>query len=92
MQQPISLELTFVDCTSAIFAFDSPKSCKEFAKVLRNVFRPRALRPYVGMKPMQVLGKTKTSFDKKLVTKAWLSRDITNFDYLLALNDIAGRR
>ncbi|GMI06941.1 hypothetical protein TrVE_jg13060 [Triparma verrucosa] len=91
MQQPISLELAFADCTRLIFAFESAKSCKEFHRVLRNVFKPKGLKPFLGMKPMQVLLKTKTSFNKKLVTKAWTQRSITNFDYLLALNDIAGR-
>ena len=35
--------------------------------------------------------KTKASFNKKLVTKAWVSREITTFDYLIALNSVAGR-
>ncbi|GMH88997.1 hypothetical protein TL16_g11325 [Triparma laevis f. inornata] len=74
MQQPISLELAFADCTRLIFAFDSAKNCKEFHRVLRNVFKPKGMKPFLGMKPMQVLLKTKTSFNKKLVTKAWTQR------------------
>ena len=90
-QQPLSLELSFNDNNSCIFAFDSQKSCKEFHRVVRYVCRPPLLRPYLGMKPMQVLLKTKSSFNRKWITRAWVSRDISTFDYILALNEVAGR-
>lgn len=90
-QQPLSLELMFTDFKTVILTFDTSKSCKEFHKVVRYTFRPPHLNAFLGVSPRQVILKTKASFNKKLVTKAWVSREITTFDYLIALNSVAGR-
>ena len=90
-QQPISLEISFVDCKKVIISFDSNKDCKEFHRVIRYQSKPPHLKPFLGISPRQVILRTKASYSKKLVTKAWVNREITTFDYLLALNSIAGR-
>jgi hypothetical protein len=90
-QQPLSLEVLFAGCKSAVIAFASREDCKEFHRLVRYQFKPPFLKPFLGTAPRQVILRTKASYNKKLVTRAWVGREITTFDYLIALNSIAGR-
>ncbi len=63
---------------------EDSKARTEFAKALMSVAPNSAFKQYPNMSPFKVV------FDHGVQEK-WLSGRMSNFDYLMALNTIAGR-
>lgn len=84
--RPIAIELFFLDRTTAFFAFASSPIRDEFSL---NVLRQKPLRlekAFTGSlaPPAMVLKRSK-------LTEQWRKREMSNFEYLMKLNMIAGR-
>jgi WD40 repeat protein len=81
--QNCAIELFFADSPEVFFAFRSLGELQKFFRVLRNqptplLSTPRTLNP-------------RHSFRNSPWTELWRKRLITNFEYLMRLNIIAGR-
>jgi WD40 repeat protein len=83
MLQNTALELFTTDRTSHFFHFDKESP----AKILKVIVdrRPVNLREYFAGSSHALARK------KKHITEAWKRRQISNFEYLMELNTIAGR-
>lgn len=85
MLRPQALELFFSDSTELFLNFpNGQKERNRFYAKLRNsskvplLFSPKSLNP-------------RTIFKKSNITELWRKRRISNFDYIMALNKMAGR-
>lgn len=87
--QNIALEIFLASRTSIMFAFDSQKTVKRVVKSLPCVGVgikygiPQTRRASL-MSPRQI-------FQQSNMTQKWQRREISNFEYLMFLNTIAGR-
>ncbi|XP_077558412.1 A kinase anchor protein rugose isoform X2 [Haemaphysalis longicornis] len=87
--QNIALEIFLASRTSIMFAFDSQKTVKRVVKALPCVGVgikygiPQTRRASL-MSPRQI-------FQQSNMTQKWQRREISNFEYLMFLNTIAGR-
>lgn len=87
--QNIALEIFLASRTSIMFALDSQKSVKKVVKALPCVGVgikygiPQTRRASL-MSPWQI-------FKQSNMTQKWQRREISNFEYLMFLNTIAGR-
>ncbi|XP_064482280.1 neurobeachin-like isoform X2 [Ornithodoros turicata] len=87
--QNIALEIFLASRTSIMFAFDSQKTVKKVVKAL----------PCVGVGIKYGIPQTRRAsllsprqiFQQSNMTQKWQRREITNFEYLMFLNTIAGR-
>ena len=92
-----ALELTDVHGNSLLFAYESTHECDNSLKKLIEMNMPLSIFKKVGIKKLQLAGgglfvyKRVTNYFLTSVTKLWQSGSITNFDYLMHLNTIAGR-
>jgi hypothetical protein len=89
MLQNIGLELFVANRTSVMFAFADRKAVEKVVNIL----------PKVGVGPRFGLPQTRHTslaspqqlFRSSNMTQKWQRREITNFEYLMYLNTIAGR-
>uniref|UniRef100_A0A6B0VH61 Putative lysosomal trafficking regulator lyst n=1 Tax=Ixodes ricinus TaxID=34613 RepID=A0A6B0VH61_IXORI len=87
--QNIALEIFLASRTSIMFAFDSQKTVKRVVKSL----------PCVGVGIKYGIPQTRRAslmsarqiFQQSNMTQKWQRREISNFEYLMFLNTIAGR-
>ncbi|XP_028967428.1 neurobeachin [Galendromus occidentalis] len=87
--QNVALEIFLASRTSIMFAFDSQKTVKKVVKAL----------PQVGVGIKYGIGQTRRAslmtprqiFQQSNMTQKWQRREISNFEYLMFLNTIAGR-
>jgi neurobeachin-like protein 1/2 len=78
-----ALEVYFTDAHEVFIAFDSPKERMSFYTKLTKQYTP-LLVTAKSLKPHEVLKDSK-------YTELWRRRQISNFEYLMRLNIIAGR-
>ncbi|KAH9070044.1 hypothetical protein Ae201684P_002416 [Aphanomyces euteiches] len=81
--QPCAMEFFFRDGKSLFLNLHSRKECQNVDQCIRSQQPPR-LWPLAGRNPRQL-------FDRSNMTDLWVERKISNFDYLMHLNSIAGR-
>ena len=62
-----------------------------FFFVIRNIVKPPYLAPFLGMRPQKMVMKMTPPGSTTNITLAWQTREISNFEYLMHLNTIAGR-
>ena len=80
---PSAAEIFFVDQTNVFFNFKSADE-KAYVCSLIQSFHPKNLIYYETNSPAEVLKQSG-------LTQKWQARQISNFDYLMQLNTIAGR-
>eukprot|EP01037_Dinobryon_pediforme_P039780 gene39780-48577_t len=66
-----------------------PKAALKFHNTLRAL-NPPNMAPFLGNRPITIMAKT-MSANMQPLTEAWANREISNFEYLMRLNTIAGR-
>lgn len=92
-----ALEVTDVHGHSLLFACESTTDCDSTLKKLIEMNMPLSIFKKVGLKKLQLAGgglfvyKRVTNFFLSNVTKLWQNGSMSNFDYLMHLNVIAGR-
>lgn len=83
--RPQALELFFSDCHDLFINFVAgSKDRKRFYAKLRNSCRVPMLFSSKSLNP-------RTVFKRSNITELWRKRRISNFDYIMALNRMAGR-
>ena len=81
-----SMELFFANQTNVFFHFESEKVLKRvFSRIIR--LRPKKLQ----WKQVTRSGNNASLLQKSGITEDWVRRRISNFDYLMHLNTVAGR-
>lgn len=97
LMQPTGVEVFFTSFSSTqssvFFSFETAAVAKGFFYAIKNKCRPRYFNPAYYGTPEHVLQRNlfSSSGGYKTLTAAWQNRELSNFDYLLALNMIAGR-
>jgi len=81
--QNCAIELFFIDSPELFLAFKSLSVLQRFFRCLRNQFIPLLITPR-SLNP-------RYAFENSPWTELWRSRSITNFEYLMRLNVMAGR-
>jgi hypothetical protein len=86
----VGLEIFFVNRTSIFFNLIEKKNAKKIYRFMTMKMKtPNLNNVYMG-RPKEAINKIDPQFGLTL-TQAWVARKISNFDYLLFLNFIAGR-
>ena len=85
MLRPSAIELFFVDMSSPLFINFQPKQREAFYKLIRS---SRCLVPL--LRSPKTLAP-RTVFHRSNLTELWRQRRISNFDYIMQLNIMAGR-
>lgn len=80
-----AIEVFFIDGTNVFFNFVQSKNRSRFYKRLVSL-RP----PYLSMSQSGLDSKAKL-LEKSKLTERWVRREISNFEYLMHLNTLAGR-
>lgn len=84
-----ALEFFLIDGTTLLFNF--PSGCDEIVQKLvqlRKTACPNLV--YLGtLEPRKLIEKAHSN--KNAITKRWMNYEISNFEYLMALNTLAGR-
>ncbi|ETW02525.1 hypothetical protein, variant 7 [Aphanomyces invadans] len=81
--QLCALELFFRDGVSLFLNLRNRKTCQAVDQTIRSLQLPR-LHHLGGRSPRQL-------FERSELTELWVQRKVSNFDYLMYLNTIAGR-
>lgn len=85
----VAAEVFFVNRTAVLINFFSKRTCKAFIRIIRTKLRPpQCAEVFVG-RPMRAINAV--FMPGLTVTQAWVQRKISNFEYLMHLNFIAGR-
>ena len=85
--QPIALEFFFVDAGRALFVnFNSSKLRNHVYETIRMHCRPPRVREFYSTS-----SSARARRRKSRLVEAWQTREITNFDFLMRLNFLAGR-
>ena len=84
MMKAQGLELFFSDMQGLFLKFDGAKDRDLFHSKLRSNCKVPLLRSFKSLTP-------RTVFKKSMLTDLWLKRRISNFQYIMALNLMAGR-
>lgn len=81
--QNCAIELFFADGAEAFFAFENPAALQKFFRAIRRQPTPRLRTPRT-LNPRSLIRHSQ-------YTELWRRRQISNFEYLMVLNVMAGR-
>ena len=85
----VAVELFFTSRTSMFINFFEIKLANKIYKLIKHKMKPPNMNGTFSGKPKDILNRP--IFFNMTVTQAWVNRKISNFDYLMHLNLIAGR-
>lgn len=91
LMQFTAIEIFFTSRTSVFINFFEIDAAKEFYKCMITRAKPPLFIPPTNRKPEALIKSTIHNRFNTTWTQAWVTRKISNFDYLMALNSIAGR-
>jgi WD40 repeat protein len=87
----IALEMFLTSRQVVFFNLFDPKNRRDLYDTLRRRCRPPFLQPHYGYHPRSVVANTLHPLSSRSMTQAWINRNISNFEYLMFLNTVAGR-
>eukprot|EP01038_Epipyxis_sp_PR26KG_P008120 gene8120-10998_t len=88
----VAIEIFTTSRKVFFFNLYDQKYSNQFQTILRKVVRPPCMAPFYGRRPKTIINKaTSGVLGVTNITFAWANREISNFDYLMKLNTIAGR-
>ena len=87
----VGIELFFTSRSSVLFNLFEIKDAKEFYYTICRKVKPPNLVVKTARKPKNAIHKSFVPGSSRTLTQAWTNREISNFDYLMHLNTIAGR-
>ena len=86
--RPVAIEIFFSDHTVIMLNMFTTANCDALHKAIVHHCRP----PYLVDQPVRPIAVLKEESVHGIgLTEAWVQREITNFEYLMRLNTIAGR-
>jgi WD40 repeat protein len=86
----VAAELFFTSRRVVFFNLMDPKAALKFHNTLRAL-KPPNIAPFLGRRPFTIIAKTLSANSLQPLSEAWANREISNFEYLMRLNTIAGR-
>lgn len=91
-QRFVAIELYTTDRKVHFFNFFEVQVAKRFQMVIRKIVKPPHMAPHYGTRPFKIIQRIVVAGSSNLsLTAAWANREISNFEYLMQLNSIAGR-
>lgn len=81
----VAVEIFLTNRTAVFINMFNTSKALELQAIIQRKVRPPYLVPSLGRKPSTVISKSQH------LTVAWANREISNFEYLMKLNTIAGR-
>ena len=87
----VAIEIFTTDRKTVFFNLFERKIAQKFHSLVRKEVKPPHMAPYFGRRPRTIINRVTAPGSLTSLTVAWANREITNFDYLMRLNTIAGR-
>lgn len=87
----VAIELFFTNRTSVFINLYEQSMSRRALQFVRFTAKPPHIRPFYGKNPMEIVTNMNLPNSASKLTGAWVSREISNFEYLMKLNHIAGR-
>lgn len=87
----VAIEMFTTSRKSVFFNLFDRKKATKFQMILRHVVKPPHMSPYFGKSPPTIVTRITAPGSQLNLTAAWTNREISNFDYLMRINTIAGR-
>jgi WD40 repeat protein len=87
----VALEIFFTSRQVVFFNLFDPKNQRELYDTLRRRCRPPFLQPHYGYQSRSIVANALHQLSSRTMTQAWINRNISNFEYLMFLNTVAGR-
>lgn len=85
----VAIELFFSTRKTLFLNLYETEIAYELQKIIRGKVKPPNIAPFLGVFPSTIVNKTLINGVPLIL--AWQNRDISNFEYLMRLNTIAGR-
>jgi WD40 repeat protein len=87
----VALELFFTSRQVVFFNLFDPANQRLFYDTIRRQCKPPYLQPHCGYRPSSIVANAMHQPSSRTMTQAWINRNISNFEYLMFLNTVAGR-
>jgi hypothetical protein len=87
----VAIEIFTTSRKAILFNLFDRKTATKFQQILRRIVKPPYMTPYFGKRPSTIISRATAPGSLLNITTAWTNREISNFDYLMRLNSIAGR-
>lgn len=88
----VAVEIFTTSREAFFFNLFDQKTAMRFQFVLRTKVKPPYMAPFLGRRPITIMARSTISPNStQSLTAAWANREISNFEYLMRLNTIAGR-
>jgi hypothetical protein len=90
----VAVELFFTNRMTLFLDFDEPYDVEIFESTIRRKVKPHlmvGISDWRGSKPQQIMAHRRLETTNMTITQSWVERKISNFEYLMYVNTIAGR-
>ncbi len=87
----VAVEIFFTSRTTVFVDMFDSDTAQHFENVIRRRVKPPFFAPFFGRKPATIILNATSPHSTQTITSAWANREISNFEYLMRLNTIAGR-
>jgi WD40 repeat protein len=89
--QFVAVEIFTTSRKSFFFNLRDQKIASKFQFTLRKFVKPPYMAAFLGKKPSMIVTRSLAPGSLQPLSLAWANREISNFEYLMHLNTIAGR-
>ena len=89
--RPTAVEIFLTSRKTVFINLHEKAAALQLIMVIRNVVKPPHIAPFFGHRPQSIMSRITAPDSATALTQAWETREISNFDYLMHLNTIAGR-
>jgi hypothetical protein len=86
----VAIEIFFTSRTTLFLNLFDHTAQRNFYDIIRRI-KPPHLQPHFGYRPSSIVQREVHPLTGRSMTQAWMSRTISNFEYLMWLNTVAGR-
>ena len=90
-QRNCGLEFFFTTRLTAFMVFADKATARSLYTTVRRQIKPPHIVPHYGHKPISIMNRAMHTDSFRTVTQAWVYREISNYDYLMFCNTVAGR-
>jgi hypothetical protein len=87
----VAVEIFTTSRKAIFFNLFDQKTASNCQTALRRDVKPPYMSPFIGKRPTTIVQRSTIHGSMQNLTLAWTNREISNFDYLMRLNTIAGR-
>ncbi|CAE7469550.1 sel-2, partial [Symbiodinium microadriaticum] len=86
----VAVEVFFTSRQVVFFNLYDQATQRQFYDVIRRL-KPPYLQPHYGYRPSSIMTRAIHTASGRTMTQAWVHRKISNYDYLMYINTVAGR-